>query len=138
MAVPEPLTGAAEGNQNMSDILNRLDRLRRPRLLIRAARIGADDFRRDIHLPRLLGHGGLPRHITALSQLMEIEAAMNASRRADEASYSMIQHVEVMIAVIAEARILRASQPDRLLDAQKAQKHPTRLPKPLPDRARAI
>ncbi|MFU8881450.1 MAG: DUF6477 family protein [Rhodobacterales bacterium] len=113
----------------MSDILNRLDRLRRPRLLIRAARIGAEDYRRDIHLPRLLGHGGLPRHIKALSHLMEMEAAMDASRRAQEANYSMIQHVEVMIAVIAEARILRASQPTLL----RYKKQSTPLPKHIPD-----
>lgn len=95
----------------MSDILHRLDHLRRPRLLIRAARIGAEDYRRDVHLPRLLGHGALPRHSAALNRLMEIEAAMNENRRAQVADYSTIRHVEVMIAVISEARILRAIQP---------------------------
>jgi len=129
MVLPEPLTGAAIGNQTMIDILNRLDRLRRPRLLIRAARIGAEDYRRDIHLPRLLGHGGLPRHIKALSHLMEIEAALDANRRAQEANYSMIQHVEVMIAVIAEARILRASQAALLRET----KQPAPQPKPIPE-----
>lgn len=97
----------------MSDILHRLDHLRRPRLLIRAARIGAEDYRRDIHLPRLLGHGTLPRHALALARLMEIETVMNDNRRAQEADYSTIRHVEVMIAVISEARILRASQMPR-------------------------
>ena len=95
----------------MSEILHRLDQLRRPRLLIRAARIGAEEYRRDVPLPRLLGHGALPRHITALSRLMEIEAALNDSRRADAADYSAIRHVEVMIAVIAESRVLRATHP---------------------------
>lgn len=97
----------------MSDILHRLDHLRRPRLLIRAARIGAEDYRRDIHLPRLLGHGALPRHSLALARLMEIETMMDESRRALNADYSTIRHVEVMIAVISEARILRASQISR-------------------------
>ncbi|MFU8864105.1 MAG: DUF6477 family protein [Rhodobacterales bacterium] len=97
----------------MSDILHRLDHLRRPRLLIRAARIGAEDYRRDIHLPRVLGHGALPRHGQALARLMEIETVMNESRRAQEADYSAIRHVEIMIAVISEARILRASQMPR-------------------------
>lgn len=98
----------------MSDILHRLDHLRRPRLLIRAARIGAEEYRRDIHLPRLLGQGALPRHGLALARLMEIEGVMNESRRAQEADYSTIRHVEVMIAVISEARILRASQMPRV------------------------
>lgn len=98
----------------MSDILHRLDHLRRPRLLIRAARIGAEEYRRDIHLPRLLGQGALPRHGLALARLMEIETVMNESRRAQEADYSTIRHVEVMIAVISEARILRASHMPRV------------------------
>ncbi|OZB15241.1 MAG: hypothetical protein B7X55_09940 [Rhodobacterales bacterium 34-62-10] len=95
----------------MTDILHRLDHLRRPRLLIRAARIGAEDYRRDIHLPRLLGHGAVPRPVVALERLMESEAALDDCRRAHDAGYSTIRHVEVMIAVIGEARILRASYP---------------------------
>ena len=95
----------------MTDILHRLDHLRRPRLLIRAARIVAEDYRRDIHLPRLLGHGGLPRNAVALAHLMEIGAGLDDSRRAGDAAYSSMRHVEVMIAVIGEARILRATRP---------------------------
>lgn len=95
----------------MNDILHRLDALRRPRLLIRTARIGAEEYRRDIHLPRLLGHGGLPRNAPALERLMDIEAGMDQSRRAGEAAYSTIHHVEVMIAVMGEARLLRAMHP---------------------------
>lgn len=95
----------------MTDLLDRLDCLRRPRLLIRAARIGAEDYRRDIHLPRLLGHGGLPRMAVALERLMEMETGLDDSRRAGDAGYSTMRHVEVMIAVIGEARILRAMRP---------------------------
>jgi hypothetical protein len=35
--------------------------LRRPSLLMRAARIGTEDYRRTVHLPRLLGYGQVPR-----------------------------------------------------------------------------
>ncbi len=41
----------------MQDILSRMNALRRPRLLIRAARAGADDYMRAPHLARLLGYG---------------------------------------------------------------------------------
>ncbi len=95
----------------MNDILHRLDSLRRPRLLIRTARIGAENYRRDINLPRILGHGGLPRPAPALEQLMEIEAGMDDNRRMGETGYSTIRHVEVMIAVMGEARLLRATRP---------------------------
>ncbi|MEL7088895.1 MAG: DUF6477 family protein, partial [Planctomycetota bacterium] len=39
----------------MQDVLTMLQCLHRPRLLMRAARIGAEDYRRAAHLPRLLG-----------------------------------------------------------------------------------
>lgn len=102
----------------MFSILHRLDTLRRPQLLIRAARIGADDYRREVHLPRILGHGPLPRHASALEQLMEKEEAMDRGRRDHAPDYAMVAHVEVMIAMIAEARVLRAAQPS-LFPAEK-------------------
>ena len=41
----------------MNDLLMKLDTLKRPRLLIRAARIGMAEYRRDVHLRRHLGQG---------------------------------------------------------------------------------
>jgi hypothetical protein len=96
----------------MNDILDRLDRMRRPHLLLSAARIGAEDYRRETHLPRILGHGALPRHLAALARLMEIETEMNDTRLAEDAAYSTMNHVDVMIAVIGEARIVRATRPN--------------------------
>ncbi|SEO27391.1 hypothetical protein SAMN04490248_103115 [Salinihabitans flavidus] len=68
----------------MKDILSVLNDLRRPRLLIRAARAGAEDYRRDAHLPRHLGYGTLPRSGAALMKLMEIEGTLNDQRRAGD------------------------------------------------------
>lgn len=95
----------------MTDILDHLDHLRRPRLLIRAARIGAEDYRRDSHLPRLLGHGELPHSMVALARLMSSEAALEDCRRVEDTSYSVIRHLDLMIAMIGEARIIRAAHP---------------------------
>ncbi|WP_147105585.1 DUF6477 family protein [Tateyamaria sp. syn59] len=94
----------------MQDILTMLSALRRPRLLMRAARIGAEDYRRSAHLPRLLGYGQLPRHGAALMRLMEIEGDLNAQRISDDSSYSLLRHIDVLIAIVGEARILRAAQ----------------------------
>ncbi len=55
----------------MTDILKKLDSLKRPRLLIRAARIGMAEYRRDVHLRRHLGQGPLPRSGAALARLVE-------------------------------------------------------------------
>ncbi|WP_417602861.1 DUF6477 family protein [Primorskyibacter flagellatus] len=93
----------------MQDILSLLHALKRPRLLIRAARIGAQDYQRTAHLPRLLGYGALPRTGPALMRLMEIEAELNARREASDAGYSIARHVELLVAMMGEARVLRSA-----------------------------
>ncbi|WP_292068146.1 DUF6477 family protein, partial [Marivita sp. XM-24bin2] len=45
----------------MQDLLTQISALRRPRILIRAARIGAESYHREARLPRLLGYGNVPR-----------------------------------------------------------------------------
>ncbi|MGH1459667.1 MAG: DUF6477 family protein [Paracoccaceae bacterium] len=93
----------------MQDILTMLNALRRPRLLIRAARIGMEDYRRDHHLRRLLGHGSVPRSGPALLRLMELEADLDDMRRQSNASYSVVKHVDLLIAMMGEAQILRGT-----------------------------
>lgn len=94
----------------MLDVISMLQALRRPPLLMRAAQIGAVDYRRETHLPRLLGYGVLPRHKQALLKLMEMEGNLNEQRVAGNASYSLVKHVDTLIAMLGEARVLRASQ----------------------------
>ncbi len=93
----------------MKDILSILNDLRRPRLLIRAAREGAQEYCRDSHLKRHLGYGALPRSGPALMKLMEIEGVLNDQRHREDAGYSLIKHVDVLIAMMGEARLLRTS-----------------------------
>lgn len=95
----------------MQDILSMLNTLRRPRLLIRAARIGAQEYRRERHLQRLLGYGALPRPAAALMRLMEIERSMNEQRNGDDAGYSLTRHLDILIAMMGEAQLLRAMRP---------------------------
>ncbi len=94
----------------MQDILSMLSAIHRPRLLMRAARFGAEDYRRDVHLPRLLGYGTLPRYGAALMQLMEMESALNAQRKGNDTGYSLTRHIDVLIAIVAEARVMRTAQ----------------------------
>ena len=94
----------------MQDILSMLKTLRRPSLLMRAARIGAEDYSRSSHLPRILGYGVLPKHGSALMRLMEVEATLNDQRMNGDTSYSLVKHIDVLIALVGEARILRAAQ----------------------------
>jgi hypothetical protein len=96
----------------MQDILTRLETLRRPRLLIRAARFGLEAYRRQPHLRRQLGAGPVPGSAQALVRMSEIEAELDAQRRCGGSGYCPARHVDVLIAMMGEARILRATRPD--------------------------
>ncbi|MEP3440196.1 MAG: DUF6477 family protein [Sulfitobacter sp.] len=91
----------------MQDIHSLLAALHRPCLLMRAARIGAQDYRRDGHL---LGYGMLPSHADALMRLMDIEAEKERQRKMSDTCYSLVDHVDVLIGILGEARALRAQQ----------------------------
>ncbi|MFN3209586.1 MAG: DUF6477 family protein [Roseovarius sp.] len=93
----------------MTDIIATLDGLQRPRLLIRAARHGAAAYRREMHLARHLDPGSLPDAETALRHLVEIEAEMEVARTGRHAHYAVARHLDVLIAIMGEARLLRAS-----------------------------
>lgn len=90
----------------MSDFCSLLTGLRRPRLLIRAARHGLEEYRRDRDLRRLIGGHGVPTPIDALPRLMWEEARLEEIRGKGDASYSLVRHIEVLIALMAEARLL--------------------------------
>ncbi|MFW8593003.1 DUF6477 family protein [Cribrihabitans neustonicus] len=90
----------------MQDLYSRLTALRRPRLLSRSARLGAQSYCRKRDLPRVLGYGPLPRPAEAALQLMELEQGMEESRQRGEAGYSLIRHVELLIALAGEAEYL--------------------------------
>lgn len=94
----------------MKDLLSFLQDLRRPRLLIRAARLGVDEYQRDRHLKRHLGYAQLPGSGAALMQLVEKESFLNTQRKSGEAGYSVAEHVDLLIAIMGEARLVRASR----------------------------
>ena len=94
----------------MTDLFSMLNQLRRPRLLIQAARAGCEEYRRDPHLHRLLGHGRLPKSGEALIRLMDMEGELNQQRRAGAGSYSLVAHLDVLIAMMGEARLARACE----------------------------
>ena len=87
--------------------------MNRPRLLVRAARIGTRDYRREVHLARLLGPGKLPRSGEALIRLCEIEDELNMQRECENAAYSLARHIDVLIAMVSEAAVLKAASATR-------------------------
>ena len=94
----------------MQDVMTKLSTLRRPRLLIRAAKIGAQEYDRERHLQRLLGYGALPGPGGALMKLMDMEREVDEQRREDDAAYSLVRHLDLLIALMGEAQLFSASR----------------------------
>ena len=88
----------------MTDI-SPLARLRRPRLLVSAARFGLSAYDRAAALPRLLGARLPGPGPDAIAQLTEIERAWDADRKRGAAGYSVSAHVEALTALMAEVRL---------------------------------
>lgn len=90
----------------MTDLLSRVTDLHRPRLLIRAARAGVGGYDRNRDLRRVMRLAQTPAPGRALGALIEAEAEIEETRQRGEAAYSFVRHIDVLIAMIAEARLL--------------------------------
>ncbi len=89
----------------MTDCRTLLASLRRPRLLMRAARFGLAEYRRERDLRRYVGAAASPED--TVTSLMSVEGRLEATRLAGDAAYSVARHIEVLIALLAEAQFLR-------------------------------
>ncbi len=95
----------------MNDLHKILKSLNRPRLLIRAARFGLQDYRRDRDLSRVLETPAPSTTESALSALLDAEAEIEEIRVSGDVSYSASRHINLLIAVMAEARLLPSVRP---------------------------
>ena len=90
----------------MSIFERTLAQLRRPRLLVQAARHGLESYDRDAVLSRIL-KGVAPGPGTgSFDELTRAERALDDARRRGDAGYSAAGHVEALTALMAEARLL--------------------------------
>lgn len=94
----------------MSDFLNDLKALKRPRLLIRAARFGLDGYHRDQALSRLIAPRAYLSHRAALERLLDAEEQINSQRKARHVEYQPSRHIELLTAIMAEAMALNADR----------------------------
>ena len=90
----------------MTNITQILSNLHRPRLLVRAARFGLPDYNRNRDLKRVMKFGTTPTPLRAVKCLMAEEAALEETRKTGGNDYRVGRHVEVLIALMAEARLL--------------------------------
>lgn len=94
----------------MSDLANLLSAVRRPKILVRAARAGVTDYRRERDLRRLLP-GQKTASRQAIGSLLAEEDRLETTRKSGGATYNIQRHVAVLTAIIAEARLLPAAGP---------------------------
>ncbi|MGH1577166.1 DUF6477 family protein [Planktotalea sp.] len=88
----------------MQDISTQLSKLKRPKLLVNAARLGMNDYRRKSHLSRIL-RGPVPSKAGAVLMLLsDLENQSNNLRKTRDAAYSVARHVEVLVALMFEAQ----------------------------------
>jgi hypothetical protein len=92
--------------------------LRRPPLLVAAARAGQAGWRRQRDLPRLLRCEICPGHSLALSLLRREEAELNRIRLQREAIYDLQRHVLILIAILAEMNAIAARSPQAAISGR--------------------
>jgi hypothetical protein len=97
VAVRFPTTESAA----MLDTIATLETIRRPRLLMQAARFGIGAYRRSRDLRRLIGADTTDEH--AIAHLISAEEKIEQTRVAGTGNYSPARHVELLAALIAEA-----------------------------------
>ncbi len=93
----------------MNDLASVLNALRRPKILIRAARAGVVDYRRDRDLRRLLRLARGTAGPQTIGTLLAEESRLESTRTAGEATYSIQRHVAVLTALLAEVRLTGAA-----------------------------
>jgi len=83
-----------------------LENLHRPKILVRAARIGLMDYNRERELRRLTRSIKIVSIEETLDRLLSQETDLEEARRNGDACYSIQQHIRVLTAVLAEARLI--------------------------------
>ncbi|PZQ46852.1 MAG: hypothetical protein DI556_19000 [Rhodovulum sulfidophilum] len=92
----------------MTEFAALLTALRRPKILIRAARAGLVDYRRERDLKRLRRSEKAAPDATFGALLAE-EDLLEAHRAAGEATYDPRRHIAVLTALLAEARLAQGA-----------------------------
>ena len=95
----------------MTDQSRHVSSLRRPRLLVRAARVGINEYKRERDLCRLMQTSHVPSPENAVASLLSEEEVLESTRRTGDTAYSVLRHVEILIALMAESRLLGRSSP---------------------------
>jgi len=103
-----------EPRESVVTLMDRLRRTRRPRLLLRTARFGLAEYRRERDLRAMLRLPAAPPPGPAtVALLLDLEAAEEARRSRPTAepgeAWRAARHVELLVALIAETQLMAAA-----------------------------
>ncbi|MEC7760539.1 MAG: DUF6477 family protein [Pseudomonadota bacterium] len=97
----------------MDDHTRQLRHMKRPKLLMTAARHAMRHYDRTRVLTRLLGRATLQSE-RAMDALLAREAEIELTRTTGAADYSPAAHIDLLTAILAEARGLTEPHADQL------------------------
>ena len=80
--------------------------LRRPKVLVRAARFAMLEFRREKVLRRVLRRDTIPGPMAAIALLMHRERELETMRSDGDAAYSVTKHIDVLAALMGELSVM--------------------------------
>ena len=104
----------------MQDIMTQISQLKRPDLLVRAARFGIDEYSRTRHLPRFINVDPMPSPGQALVGLFDYERSVNADRLARRGGYDAGHHIQVLVAIMAESQLYQETRKPKLTVVPRA------------------
>jgi hypothetical protein len=95
----------------MTNLKAALETIHRPKTLMRAAKSALGEYDRTKGLQRLLGKSETICPEEALRELLPLEQDCETRRQTGRVAYSVARHLEVMVAIIAEASLLPEFKP---------------------------
>ena len=99
----------------MQTALQKLSKLKRPKVLNTAVRIGLCRYNRQKELSRILGFKFEGSEQELIAYLFQAEAAINQKRLNQDPFYTMSYHIDVLVALIHEVQCQ-----DILISVEKA------------------
>ena len=93
----------------MCNITAELAALKRPGLLVKAATLGTSQYQRRRDLRRMLRAAIPASPKAALETLLPLEASIERRRLTADRNYSFSRHVDVLVALLAEAQAFRTA-----------------------------
>lgn len=78
----------------------------RPKILMQAAKIGLQTYRRETDLKKILGSRGTSDQNQIISQLSDREIELEEARKNGNAAYDMNKHIQIMTALLQELYLL--------------------------------